>query len=180
MEGAQTLDLVDGAALGRAPRQQRARAASAAVCGTLDEVRDLAARAPEIAHSVRAVLAPFIPSGLVSLLSAAGIAALRVDAAAAKKLEGQKTIALPAPVAVGRARGDDGDRRRREAPGHVARAGRRAGLGDRGRGCKRRRRERRSAGATDARHGRCGSDAASPASAAAVAAPLPPGATLAR
>jgi hypothetical protein len=43
------------------------------------------------------VLAPFIPSGLVSLLSAAGIVALRLDPAAAKKLEGQKTIALPAP-----------------------------------------------------------------------------------
>jgi aconitate hydratase len=46
---------------------------------------------------VRAVLAPFIPSGLVSLHSAAGIVALRLDASAAKKLEGQKTIALPAP-----------------------------------------------------------------------------------
>jgi aconitate hydratase len=60
-------------------------------------VRDLAARAPDIAGTVRAVLATFIPSGLVSLLSAAGIAALRVDASTAKKLEGQKTIALPAP-----------------------------------------------------------------------------------
>lgn len=51
----------------------------------------------EIAPAVRAVLAPFIPSGLVALLSAAGIVALRLDAAAAKKLEGQKTLALPAP-----------------------------------------------------------------------------------
>jgi aconitate hydratase len=31
------------------------------------------------------------------LLSAAGIAAIRVDAAAAKGLKGQRTIALPAP-----------------------------------------------------------------------------------
>jgi aconitate hydratase len=46
---------------------------------------------------VRAVLAPFIPSTLVSLLSAAGIAALRIEASAAKKLEGQSTIALPPP-----------------------------------------------------------------------------------
>ena len=82
---------------GRAPRQQRAERHRRSRAATLDEVRDLAARAPEIAHSVRAVLAPFIPSALVSLLSAAGIAALRIDAAAAKKLEGQKTIALPAP-----------------------------------------------------------------------------------
>ena len=46
---------------------------------------------------MRAVVATYIPSGLVALLSAAGIAALRVDGAAAKKLEGQKSIALPAP-----------------------------------------------------------------------------------
>ena len=69
----------------------------AVVCATLDEVRDLAARAPEIAPAVGAVLAPYIPSALVALLSAAGIAAIRLDAAAAKGLKGQRTIALPAP-----------------------------------------------------------------------------------
>jgi aconitate hydratase len=99
---AQTLDLVDAASLdarlrGHGSNGSQARSGAAAVCGTLDEVRDLAARAPEIAHAIRAVLAPFIPSGLVSLLSAAGIVALRVDASAAKKLEGQKTLLLPAP-----------------------------------------------------------------------------------
>jgi aconitate hydratase len=98
-KGAQTLDLVDGGALSAHLGQngQNGQGGVAAVCETLDEVRDLAARAPEIAHSVRAVVAPFIPSGLVSLLSASGIVALRVDATSAKKLEGQKTIALPAP-----------------------------------------------------------------------------------
>ena len=95
-KAAQTLDLVDGASLGTHLRAN-GRSGVAAVCATLDEVRDLAARAQEIAPAVRAVLAPFIPSGLVSLLSAAGIVALRLDASAAKKLEGQKTIALPAP-----------------------------------------------------------------------------------
>ena len=95
-KAAQTLDLLDGASLG--PHlKSNGRSGVAAVCATLDEVRDLAARAQEIAPAVRAVLAPFIPSGLVSLLSAAGIVALRIDASAAKKLEGQKTIALPAP-----------------------------------------------------------------------------------
>ena len=44
-----------------------------------------------------AVLAPFIPSALVALFSAAGIAAIRVDAIATKGLKGQRTIALPAP-----------------------------------------------------------------------------------
>ena len=68
----------------------------AVVCTSLDEVRELAARAPEIAHSVRAVLAAYIPSSLVALLSAVGIAAIRLDPAAAKVLKGQKTIVLPA------------------------------------------------------------------------------------
>jgi aconitate hydratase len=70
----------------------------AVVCGTLDEVRDLASRAQEIAHSVRAVLAPYIPGSLVALLSAVGIAALRVDASALSALVGQKTIVLPPPA----------------------------------------------------------------------------------
>jgi aconitate hydratase len=47
---------------------------------------------------VRAVLAPYIPSSLVALLSAVGIAALRVDASAVNGLIGQKTIALPPPA----------------------------------------------------------------------------------
>jgi aconitate hydratase len=95
-KAAQTLDLLDGASLG-AQLRSNGRSGVAAVCATLDEVRDLAARAQEIAPAVRAVLAPFIPSGLVSLLSAAGIVALRLETSAARKLEGQKTIVLPAP-----------------------------------------------------------------------------------
>ena len=122
-KAAQTLVLVEGAAMadaglhaagahGAEATNGAARAADkgdaagtakadgsrvAVVCLTLDEVRDLAARAPEIAPAVRAVLAPYIPSALVALLSAAGIAAIRVDAVAAKGLKGQRTIALPAP-----------------------------------------------------------------------------------
>jgi aconitate hydratase len=92
-----TLDLVAAAAMD-AHLGTNGHGCVAVVCDTLDEVRDMAARAPEIAHVVRAVLAPFIPGGLVAILSAAGIAALRVDAAVTKKIEGQKTIALPAPA----------------------------------------------------------------------------------
>ncbi len=108
-KAAQTLVLVEGPALA-ASELASARAQGAAgseasnggsrvavMCGTLDEVRDLAARATEIAPAVGAVLAPFIPSALVALFSAAGIAAIRLDAAAAKGLKGQRTIALPAP-----------------------------------------------------------------------------------
>jgi len=109
---AQTLELVDvatlsasgwpagemSAAAGVAPSVGNGRSSAVAVvCATLDEVRDLAARAHEVARCVRAVLAPYIPGGLVALLSAAGIAAIRLDASAAKGLRGQPTIALPAP-----------------------------------------------------------------------------------
>jgi aconitate hydratase len=91
-----TLEIVGGAALDERLGTSD-RAGLAVVCATLDEVRGVAARAPQVAHAVRALLATYIPSSLVALLSAAGIAALRVDAPAAKKLEGLKSIALPAP-----------------------------------------------------------------------------------
>jgi aconitate hydratase len=108
---AQTLVLVEGAALAEseaaplalrtpgAPASDASNGGSrvAVLCATLDEVRDLASRAFEIAPNVGAVLASYIPSSLVALLSAAGIAAIRLDAAAAKGLKGQRTIALPAP-----------------------------------------------------------------------------------
>jgi len=93
---AQTLQLVDSVGLG-GQAATNGHGAVAVVCSSLDEVRDLAARAPEIAHTVRAVLAPYIPSGLVALLSGAGVAAIRIDSAVAKRLKGQKSIALPAP-----------------------------------------------------------------------------------
>jgi aconitate hydratase len=94
---AQTLQLVDAAAFLRPERATNGGGELALVCTTLDEVRNLATRAPDIAHAARAVLAPYIPSSLVALLSAAGVAAIRVDAAGAKALKGQKTIVLPAP-----------------------------------------------------------------------------------
>ena len=95
-KGSQTLDVVDG------PTQLAPGSAAmtsgnplAVVCHTLDEVREVAARAVELAPQVRAVLAPFIPSGAVSLFSGVGIAALRFDAAGAKSLKGQRSVALP-------------------------------------------------------------------------------------
>ncbi|MDP8998631.1 MAG: aconitase family protein [Myxococcota bacterium] len=95
---AQTLELVDGAAFAEPePSSANGRAGIAVVCATLDEVRDLAIRAPELAHAVRAVLAPYIPSALVALFSAVGIAAIRFNDGAAKSLQGHTRIALPAP-----------------------------------------------------------------------------------
>jgi aconitate hydratase len=105
-KGPQTLEIVEGAAFDEQKVKQSARVGAAGtnghghfavVCGTLDEVRQLALWAVDVAPSVRAVLAPFIPSGLVAVFSGAGIAAIQVDATAAKGLRGQKSLVLPAP-----------------------------------------------------------------------------------
>jgi aconitate hydratase len=93
---AQTLEIVEGAAFAEHGMNGSA-GGIAVVCATLDEVRQLAARAADVAGTVRAVMAPFIPSGLVALFSGLGIAAIRVEAASARGLKGQKTIALPPP-----------------------------------------------------------------------------------
>jgi aconitate hydratase len=99
--GAQTLALVEGAGSalleGDAGGKSDGRSRVAVLCGSLDEVREIAGRALELAPHVGAVLATYIPSALVTLLSAAGIVAIRLDSAAAKALKGQKTLALPAP-----------------------------------------------------------------------------------
>ncbi len=95
-KAAQTLELVLGPSFEQ-HLSGNGRSGMAVVCTSLEEVRDLAARASSLSASVRAVLAPYIPASLVTLLSAAGIAALRVDAAAARKLDGQRSIALPPP-----------------------------------------------------------------------------------
>jgi aconitate hydratase len=100
--GGQALEVVEGPLHLHAPPPTPAGTNGAAgivvVCTTLDEVRELTARATEIAGSVRAIVAPFIPSSSVALFSGLGIAALRVDAAAAKGFKGQRTIALPEPA----------------------------------------------------------------------------------
>ena len=62
---------------------------------TLDEVRAATERPTELA-GVRAVIAPFIPSAIVSTLAADGIAAFSADANAHRSLKGQKSITLPA------------------------------------------------------------------------------------
>ncbi|HXX67802.1 MAG TPA: aconitase family protein [Polyangiaceae bacterium] len=69
----------------------------AVICTTLDEVREFSTRAGELSQAVRAVLAPHIPSGLVALFSAAGIAALRIEEDGLEQLKGQRAVVLPAP-----------------------------------------------------------------------------------
>jgi aconitate hydratase len=99
-KGGQTLDVLEGTAHlvnGEANGKSAVQSPNgiAILCSTLDEVRELAARASEISPSVRAIVAPFIPSSSVALFSGLGIAALRVDAAGAKGLKGQRTLLLP-------------------------------------------------------------------------------------
>jgi aconitate hydratase len=99
-KSAQTLKLVDGASFAGSSQvgeDTSSRSAVAVVCTTLDEVRGLSAQVPDIARSVRAVLAAYIPSALVALFSAAGIAALRADVSALDGLKGGATIVLPHP-----------------------------------------------------------------------------------
>jgi aconitate hydratase len=62
---------------------------------TLDEVRAATERPADLA-GVRAVIAPFIPSSIVSTLAADGIAAFSADANAHRSLKGMKSITLPA------------------------------------------------------------------------------------
>jgi len=87
---AQTLPLV--------AKRGRPDQPSALVLGTLDDVRWVARRAPELAGSVRAVIAPHIPAGVVALLAGTGILALRADPEALKALQGVTSLGLPAPV----------------------------------------------------------------------------------
>lgn len=69
----------------------------ALVLSTLDEVRAAVARSGAF-PSVRAVVAPFMPSTAVTALASEGIAAFTVDAGALKAFKGQKSLALPAPT----------------------------------------------------------------------------------
>lgn len=70
---------------------------SALVLASLDDVRWLARRAPELSSKVRAVIAPHIPSGIVALLAGTGILALRAEPDALATLQGQTSVGLPAP-----------------------------------------------------------------------------------
>jgi aconitate hydratase len=106
-KSAQTLEIVEGAGFDeqafRSAHASRSgssngKASLAVVCGTLDEVRRLALHAVDLAPTVRAVLAPFIPSGLVAIFSGVGVAAIQLDATAAKGLRGQKSLVLPPPA----------------------------------------------------------------------------------
>ncbi len=99
-KGPQTLDVIDASTLlGAKATNGKGSARVAVLCGTLDEVRRVASRAPTDPH-VGAVLSSFIPSGVVAQLSGVGVAALEIEESAAKSLQESgpaRSIALPAP-----------------------------------------------------------------------------------
>jgi aconitate hydratase len=70
---------------------------SALVLESLDDVRWVARRAAELSENVRAIIAPFIPTSLVPVLSGLGILALRAELEALKKLKGVPSLVLPEP-----------------------------------------------------------------------------------
>lgn len=69
----------------------------ALLLSTLDEVRAAVERSSDFAD-VRAVVAPFVPSGAVAALASEGIATFAVEPGALKTIKGQKSLALPAPT----------------------------------------------------------------------------------
>jgi len=76
-------------------------APSVLVLDSLDDVRWFARRAPELNDTVRALIAPFIPSGIVPMLAGLGILALVCEASELAKLRAEATLALPAPGGLG-------------------------------------------------------------------------------
>jgi aconitate hydratase len=65
------------------------------VAETLDDIRWLAERATTIPE-LRAVIAPHIPSAMVSVLSGLGVLALRADGEALRRLAKAKSLSVPA------------------------------------------------------------------------------------
>ena len=61
-------------------------------------MRWVARRAAELSENVRAVIAPFIPTALVPVLSGLGILALRGEVDELKKLKQAASIVLPEPA----------------------------------------------------------------------------------
>lgn len=70
---------------------------SALLLSSLEDVRWVVRRAPELRANVRAVIAPHIPSGAVPVLAGLGILALAAPTEALEKLKGQRSIRLPDP-----------------------------------------------------------------------------------
>ncbi len=102
-KNATSLDLVEGVprrplTLAGGPRHMPVAGeeakGTAVLLSTLEEVRAATER-PANLGNLRAVIAPFIPSGIVAMLAGDGIAAFSIDAVGRAALEGQKSLTLP-------------------------------------------------------------------------------------
>jgi aconitate hydratase len=69
------------------------------VLESVDDVRWFARRAPELSDTVRAIVAPYIPSGTVPMLAGLGILALQADLDGISKLRAEASLSLPSPSA---------------------------------------------------------------------------------
>ncbi|MBK9263441.1 MAG: 3-isopropylmalate dehydratase [Polyangiaceae bacterium] len=104
-KGAATLDVVKGirhapalVAVGQnASTAAPPSAGIALVLQSVDEVRAAAEAMIELAN-LRAVIAPLIPSGIVTIFASEGIAALGADASTIEALAKEKTLTLPEPA----------------------------------------------------------------------------------
>lgn len=70
---------------------------SALVLQSLDDVRWAAQQASKLSPNLRAVIAPYIPSGTVPIFAGLGILALTADGSTMKTLEGESSLGLPPP-----------------------------------------------------------------------------------
>jgi aconitate hydratase len=70
---------------------------SALLLNTLEDVRWVGRQAADLSTNLRAVIAPYIPSGIVSVLSGLGILALTGAEDTLRKLEGQSALSVPDP-----------------------------------------------------------------------------------
>ena len=89
-KAAATLEMVEGA-------PKAGQLGVAVLATTDDQVRAAATMAIENDGAIRALVATFLPSGIAGTLAGMGVAAFQTDEAGAAALQGQKTLALPAP-----------------------------------------------------------------------------------
>ncbi len=79
------------------PERREPGEPSALLLDSLDDVRWAARHAATLAPNLRAVIAPYIPSGTVGVFAGLGILALTGEPSTLEELRGQTSLGLPAP-----------------------------------------------------------------------------------
>lgn len=104
-KGATTLDVFTGVPNGQyaeeAKAQKKPLPGIAVVLAELDEVRTISEQVTTSGSPVRAVIAPYIPSQVVSALASEGIASFQASESAVSALAKQKKLSLPKTSAWG-------------------------------------------------------------------------------